>query len=120
MTRQILGAGRDRAEYGCIVSFENENGLTFVVARKGPVEKALREALAIALSHDESFRVVCLSTPQTIFTDMDGGRSDIDNRDGYRSSLPLPEIQIQMLGRIKAKAMLHPRLASPHRDARRA
>lgn len=104
---QLLENGDARAEYGCVVSFENADGATFSVHRQGPPLRGLKEACAIALARDEGYRVVCFSTPQTIFT-------DLQERD-YAGPQRLPEHIA--LGRIGLAALLHPRLRSPGRPS---
>lgn len=70
--RSFPMSGREQATYGCIVSFENENGKRLVIHRGGRVGDGVKQAIAIALAHDESFRVVSISTPNTVYTDVVG------------------------------------------------
>lgn len=79
MSRQIISgrlSGDTRARFGCLTTWEADDGKTLTLHRTGPTQKALREAAVIALTRDESYRLVAYSTPETIFTDLDGGRAD--------------------------------------------
>lgn len=104
----ILNA-RNRAEAGCIVSFESAAGqrLTLHVSNTRPTDGlslALEEALAI----DPSMRVVCYSTPETIATDLAGGRRAFAT-DFVKEGRPqIPELA--MLTLVGRPDMLHPRL----------
>ncbi len=80
-------SGRDRQAYGCLLSFEADDGSTLTLHRTGPRRTAIRTAVAIALAQDESYRVVAFSTPETIYTDLTGGRVD-----GKRGPVALPEV----------------------------
>ena len=94
---------RERAEYGCTLTFENDNGQRLVVVRKGPPMAGFRQACAIALSHDETFRVISYSTPETIFRDLTG-RMVMDGN----TTVMLPELQLA--ARYGLRHMLHRRL----------
>lgn len=110
-------SGEQRAKYGCILTFENEAGQVFVLHRTGPIKYGIREACAIALAHDETFRVVSFSTPQSIYTDLTGGRADalIDPpksslKASYSKAKPIPLPEIMALGTAGLREMIHPRL----------
>lgn len=108
-TRQIMVNSRGRSEDGCILTFENEDGKTLTIHRKGPTTQGVREACAIALRYDESFRVVSYCTPQTVFADLDGARAtEPDGAYGRPQESPFPEAM--MLGRAGLLPLLHPRL----------
>ena len=71
--------GESRRIYGCIVTFRNSQGGRLSIHREGAPTKALEDqAIAIALSHDETFKVISVSSPETIYQDMQGrpGASD--------------------------------------------
>lgn len=105
--RSLNGSSRERAEYGCIVTFENEDGKTLVLHRVGPPAKRLAEMCDCALQLDASSRVLSYSTPHTIGIDLSGTRVYVAA--GMRHKPPsTPEATI--LTRIGRKEMLHPRL----------
>lgn len=97
-------SGRDRAAYGCLISFEADDGSTLTLHRTGPRAKAIRTAVAIALAQDETYRVVSYSTPETIFTDLTGGRVD-----GEHGPVALPEIFALGLAKLPIE-LCHPRI----------
>lgn len=96
--------GPERARYGAIVSFENSVGETLVLHRKGPVRQALLEACEAAQGLDETFLVVCISTPESVYTDLQGSRPDTMGRFGY----PLLPERMNLPGDLTR--LLHPRL----------
>lgn len=106
-----LDGGAVRAEYGCILTFENAQGQTLTLHRVGPPTKMVPEMCDQALALDETFRVVSYSTPSTVYTDLQGHRLG-GQREAYANdSNPranTPEVQI--LGRIKRMEMIHPRM----------
>ena len=69
-------SGRERAIHGCIVSFVNQHGKTFVWHSPGPLREALSEACDIATAIDSTFRVVSVATPASIYTDLIGLRDE--------------------------------------------
>lgn len=99
--------GRDRAKYGCMVSFENADGETLVLHRLGAPRAALEIACDDALALDPTFRVTSYSTPQTIYADLQG-REAFASGQGFDTAPMLPEAQA--LGRAGRRTMLHPRL----------
>ena len=116
-TKSII-SGRDRARFGCIVSFENADGQTLTLHRVGAIKHALAAACDDALSLDETFRVVSYSTPETIHTDMTGGRRDVEMESrlsqrmgwSYAKTHPVPLPEAQALALVGRRHLLHPRL----------
>lgn len=104
--------GQDRAKYGAIVAFENEDGKVVSIHRTGPVRQAVREACAIAMSWDESFRVTAVSTPGSIWSDLQG-RMPVVRGDGY------PEFQFpeRIIVSVGFGAILHPKLLGQNRSS---
>lgn len=105
-----LDGGAVRAEYGCIVSFENADGKTLVLHRVGPPTRTVPEMCDQALSLDPTFMVVSYSTSATVYTDLQGERSQEGRLGDVGGSKrgQLPETQI--LGRIKRMDLIHPRM----------
>lgn len=99
-----LGA-REAARFGAISTFENADGERLVIHRLGSMRAAAKAACEVALRLDETFRIVCVSTPQTIYTDMQGARG---SRGRPSISAP-PAIPERLLGR-DLRAMIHPRV----------
>lgn len=103
--RQLMGGGAT-AEYGCIVTFENAEGVTMTRHATGLPLTALRRLCDHAESIDPTYRVVCYSTPQSVFGDL-VGRAVRHNRKGEVMRYPSGE------KRACAKAgrphMVHPR-----------
>lgn len=102
--------GRDRDAWGCIVSFENSDGKTLSLHRTG--RDALARCCDAALALDETFRVISVSTPETIYTDLVG-------RLGHplTNAVALPEHP--RLARIRRMSMIHPRIAPMSANALR-
>ena len=99
--RQLLG-GDERDIFGATVTFANEQGDRLTIARTTTrTYDAVRQACAIALRYDETYRVLCISTPETIHADLCG-------RALRHGRAPAPEVS--MLSRIGMKHMLHPSL----------
>lgn len=106
-TKQILGGGEwGRDAFGCIVTFENDTRHRLTLHRTSPPIEALRAMCAIALARDETFQVISYSTPQTIFSDMQGSREN--SAYGFKTEPTLPEAQA--LARADMRAMLKPQL----------
>lgn len=104
-------SGAKRAEFDCICTFENDRGQGLVLHRTGAPTKIVPAILDEVVALDPSFRLVCYSTPATIYTDLQGHRY-ADQRPAYGDDrvtrTHTPESQI--LGRVKRLDMLHPRL----------
>lgn len=112
--RQILNHA-SRAKYGCLTTWEHPDGRTLTIHRLGPPLQALREAAALALGEDESLRLVAYSTPETIYTDLIGGRADaLQPARGFKAtwdkSVPKPLPEQVVHGQVKLAHLLHPRL----------
>lgn len=70
--------GHSRRMYGVNVSFRNSVGQTLSIHREGAPTIALKQAIAIALSHDETFKVTAVSNPETIYRDLQGSREQLE------------------------------------------
>lgn len=102
--RQILlENSRERAEYGCIVTFENDDRKRLVLTAQGAPRLALSKCCDRALDLDPSFRVVTYSTPETVYQDLIG-RTQFVSRSGDYRRQGSPESQV--LGRIGRGDML--------------
>lgn len=104
-------AGRDTTVWGCIVTVVNEGGQTLSLHRSG--RRALDDCLDDALSLDPTFRVLSVSTPQTIYNDLEGRQPH-----PHTGAIQLPELQ--KLGRVGRLALLHPSLRGRSDEAIRA
>lgn len=103
--------GEEKQKAGCIVSFENEVGQTFTIHRVGPIKQGVRDACRIARTLDPSFRVVAVSTPSSIFTDLQGARLPQGQmRAGAHRWRRNPTPESTLCGAIGEREMLHPRL----------
>lgn len=91
--------GRIAPEYGCTVTFENEDGATLTLHRKGAPEAALAALCDEAKAIDATLRVVSYSSPPTILSDVTGPPT----RNGRRR-------EASVLGQIGRLEMLHRRL----------
>lgn len=97
-------SGQEAATYGAIVTFQNAAGQRLAVHRSGPKRTALRQACAVATGHDSSFRVISISTPETIYTDLQGAR--LPRHDRHNGAMQFPETR--MAGTFPGgMAMLH-------------
>lgn len=100
-------SGEEAATYGVTVSFENAAGERLVVHRSGPRRVAIEQCFAVATGYDSTFRIIAISTPQSIFTDMQGARLP---RFGQNlAAVPFPETAI-CKNLPSGQAMLHTRL----------
>lgn len=70
--RYLPISGREQAEHGAVISFRNTAGESLVLTRQGPITQVARELCDAAVAIDETFRVVCISTPSTIYGDLYG------------------------------------------------
>ncbi len=91
--------GRDREAWGYIVTFQNDAGQTLTLHRSG--RGALALCLDDALRLDPTFRVLAISNPVTILTDLNGRLPS-----ARTNSIDRPEWQ--GLGKIGRMEMLHP------------
>jgi hypothetical protein len=99
-------SARDRARFGCIVTFEGADGRTITAHRTGPTRVALRAACEAAQSLDGSLRVVSISTPTTILSDLVGRGSPQPSSSFRGADRPEP----QLLAGAGLSHMLHERL----------
>lgn len=119
-------SGADRRKYGAITTWENAEGKTISLHRAGmTAREGLSEMCEVALSLDPSFRLVSYCTPDTICTDLVGGRIDSLNAPRanvlgatYSKPKPQPLPEVKALGLIGRRELLHPRLALRVRDSR--
>ena len=74
MIDHLTMSGQERAELGCVLSFENSEGKTLVLHRTGPLVQGCADMCDLAESLDPSFRVTAYSSPATIYTNITGGR----------------------------------------------
>lgn len=101
-------SGRIRAEFGVIVSFETVDGdQRLTLHRVGAVGEAIRDACASATLYDENMRVVAISHPGSIYSDM-LQRLPNTGQGKHGDIVQLPEPQ--MLARAGMRHMLHPAL----------
>lgn len=94
----------ERKRYGCIVTFENADGKRLVLHREGSPRMAAVACCDAALLLDGTFRIITVSTPETIHTDLKGYRLSKEGKTGFA---PVPETQLL---RGRALALIHPRL----------
>lgn len=106
-SRHALMNGRERALFGCTVTFENADGNTLSGHRTGSPLAGLAELCDAALELDPSYRVVSYSTPQTIYADLKG--REIGGGVEYKSSR-VTGVEITVHSKIGRREMLHPRL----------
>lgn len=104
-------AGRDTTAWGCIVTVKNDQGQTLSLHRTG--REALNECLDIAVQLDPSFKVLSISTPMTIF-------NDLEMRQPHPRTGAIQPPEQQKLGRVGRLAMLHPSLRGQSDEAERA
>lgn len=111
MAKQWLApAGRDVPKFGCIVSLQNRDGKTLSLHRTGI--NALEAALDDALSLDPTFRVCSISTPQSIYTDLQGRLPHARNGEVILS-------EHRALGKLRRMKMLHPSIQPRSDEAAR-
>lgn len=104
--------GNNRADYGVVVTFENADGKRLVLHRKGSLPVAVSAACDDATTLDPTFLVICISTPQTIYSDIQGRMPRNDS--GGESHIQRPEPYT--LARAKRSHMLHPSIAGRARS----
>lgn len=100
----ILKGSAERAEYGCIVTFENAARQRLVLARVGPPMKALKIACDDAREADSTFRIVSYSSPETVYRDLVGRTT------GESDSRSILSVEVQVATRAGLREMLHERL----------
>lgn len=112
MSDYLVSGGRQREASGFIVTVKNADGKTLSLHRTG--RGALSRCLDDALILDPTFRVLSISTPESIYNDLQGRASHPRT---HEVQLPEPS----QLGRIQRMEMLHaelrPRSAAAYRKA---
>lgn len=96
-------SGRERATFGVTVTFEAEDGRVLTLARTGKTSDALHEACDDAVAVDPTYRVVCISSPVSVFADLQGRPRGM--WDGG-----VQKTEGAILRRAGIGSMLHPRL----------
>jgi hypothetical protein len=86
--RPIPMSPSEQAVYGAIVTLENAGGEIVVIHHTGRIKAAVERAYVEATSLDASFRIVSVSTPTSIFEDMQGARASVDGSFSKRALLP--------------------------------
>ncbi len=66
--------GMEAARFGSIVTFENAAGERLVLHETGAVKPSIQVCIDHALTLDETFKVVCVSTPTYVYRDLQGDR----------------------------------------------
>ncbi len=115
--REIPMSGQDRAKAGCVLTFENALGRRLVLHRSGAPGKTVGPMCDEALAYDPTFRLICYSSPATVYTDIIGGRASYQNADGYEEQM-VALAEKSILRRVGRYEMLHPRLALLGQDER--
>lgn len=101
--RNLSISGREAATYGAVVTFRNAFGETWSWTRPGPPREVVRDACDAAILRDPTFLCVAISTPASIYTDMQGRPASAAN-----STVQMPEChQLASAGR---RHMTHPDL----------
>lgn len=103
--------GSEKAELGATVTFENADGFTLTLTDRGPVLEVLKELCDIATYADDSFRVVAISTPASIYSDLQGMKMHYQQA-GYNvtASNHGKTNESSLLGRAGCASMIHPRM----------
>lgn len=96
---QVLHPGI-RDQFGATVTFKNERGELLTIERLGTMKVALAACCDAALELDPTYRVLSVSSPQSIYTDLQGSRPRQDERPEKRA-----------LASIGRQDLLHPSLA---------
>jgi hypothetical protein len=114
--RQLVN-GAERARYGSLTTWENAAGETITIHQTGPLRAGLRETARRVLALDPTFRLVAYSTPDTILTDLTGGRADFVRpapantvRASYGMANPASLPERNVLGQAGLAHLIHPRL----------
>ena len=112
-------SGAEAQRFGAIVSLENAAGKILVLHRAGKIRDAVDDAFRTATQRDQTFRVVSVSTPTSVFRDLSGARQV---RSGQAVNWGSQAIQIpeQNICGGTRRRMLHPRLRGSvgHADKR--
>lgn len=107
---ELVMSGRERAEHGATLTFENDAGKRLSLSRVGPVAEAIRAACDDALRLDDTFQVICISTPSSIY-------ADIKVREGKQFDHTVQRPEGSMLRRAGRGSMLHPGMVGGSRHA---
>ncbi len=123
MTRRNYFGSETRAQDGCIVTFELKNGEILVERFSQLVHTKWRDGTKTALTEGDPYtkqaavradelgaKILSISTPQTILTDLQGTRASLEAKptgvEGLRGGMQLgpandvPFPEIRMLGKI--------------------
>ena len=98
--RPIPMASAEVQAYGAIVTLENADARILVIHHAGKITDVVERAYTEATAHDASFRIVSVSTPTSIYEDLQGARKAGDGTFSARALLP----------EAKYGEMLHPRM----------
>lgn len=101
-------SGQRRAQFGCMMTFENDQGDTLTLHAIGAPLKMVPKLCDYALTRDGSNRVVSYSTPETILTDLSCSRMMEVDFTGRLRTFVRPEDHV--LKRCDRGHLLHPRL----------
>ena len=102
--------GAEAIEYGATVILENAAGERLVLTGAGRVRAVVTELAATARRLDASFAVICVSTPNTVYADLQGAR--MHNRQGFGGRPASPELGIV------PRALLHHRIRDGYQERR--
>ena len=69
-SERLLRNGRERAEYGCTTTWKNADGDTVTVHRGGSPREGLMAIAHDVTALDDTYRLVCYSTPETVYRDV--------------------------------------------------
>lgn len=78
----------EQQRYGAIVTLENQDSEILVIHHSGRIQRAVERAYAEATSVDPTFRIISVSTPTSIFEDLQGARRDANGRFGAMALYP--------------------------------
>jgi hypothetical protein len=95
---------KERAVYGATVTARASSGETITLVRTGMTAlEAMRSIAAVLDALDDDFRVVSVSTPNSIERDLFANRLALDGDSAGYAIMP----EIMMLGRIGRTDLLH-------------
>ena len=73
---ELKMAGRERATYGAIFSLRHaDTGATDTMHLAGPILECARRLASVIDDTGEPWKVVCVSTPSSIYRDLQGSRN---------------------------------------------
>ncbi len=109
-------SGEERADFGAIVSFQNDRGQRLTLHREGGVIASVHAMCAMAIARDDSYRVLAISTPASIMGDLDGRIAGAHSATGTQIAVLNQDASI--LRRAGFAELLHPRYGGRgHRDS---